>query len=162
MSLVSQIIIQADDELRYPTSGELESIQEYLNTGERRFKIIRVLRDKEKDIVTKASKTLFQLHPEYIGSGGNAAGAKQRALCLRDYGWYLRLITYGILAGDKDPVEKIGVFGVRDMYNSLGVPLVGMIDSISCLKESTLIELGNERDAEIAAPYFDFLIQGMS
>lgn len=162
MSLVSQIIIQADDELRYPTSGELENLQDYLNTGERRFKIIRVLRDKERDIVTKASKKLFQIHPDYIGPSGNAAGAKQRALCLRDYGWYLRLITYGILAGDKGPIEKIGVFGVRDMYNSLGVPIIGMIDSINCLKDSALAELNNEKDAELAAPYFDFLIRGMS
>nr|WDA98930.1 allophycocyanin gamma subunit [Sciadococcus taiwanensis] len=162
MSLVSQIIIQADDELRYPTSGELESLQDYLNTGERRFKILRVLRDKEKEIVTRASKKLFQIHPEYIGPGGNAAGARQRALCLRDYGWYLRVITYGILAGDKGPIEKIGVFGVRDMYNSLGVPIIGMIDSIECLKESALAELNNEKDAELAAPYFDFLIRGMS
>nr|WDA99142.1 allophycocyanin gamma subunit [Gronococcus sybilensis] len=162
MSLVSQIITQADDELRYPTSGELENIQYYLSTGERRFKVIKVLRDKEREIVTKASKKLFQIHPEYIGPGGNASGAKQRALCLRDYGWYLRLITYGILSGDKEPIEKIGVLGVRDMYNSLGVPMIGMIDSIFCLREATIAELENDRDEELIAPYFDFLVRGMS
>nr|YP_009293910.1 allophycocyanin gamma subunit [Ahnfeltia plicata]AOM65598.1 allophycocyanin gamma subunit [Ahnfeltia plicata]UAT97216.1 allophycocyanin gamma subunit [Ahnfeltia plicata]UAT97421.1 allophycocyanin gamma subunit [Ahnfeltia plicata] len=161
MSLVSQIIVSADSELRYPSIGELQSIQNYLQTGENRIRISCILRDKEQEIVQQASKSIFQLHPEYIAPGGNAEGARKRSLCLRDYGWYLRLITYGILAGDKESVEKIGIIGVKEMYNSLGVPMLGMIDSILCLKEETL-KLLNVDDAKIIAPYFDFIILGMS
>nr|YP_009313220.1 Allophycocyanin gamma subunit [Dichotomaria marginata]SCW21474.1 Allophycocyanin gamma subunit [Dichotomaria marginata] len=161
MSLVSQIIINADNELRYPTIGELQAIQEYLKTGEERIKIISILRNKEKEIIQKASKAIFQLHPEYIAPGGNAEGARKRSLCLRDYGWYLRLVTYGFLAGDKEAIEKIGIIGVREMYNSLGVPIVGMIDSIQCLKTATL-ELLPEQESKQVASYFDFIIRGMS
>ena len=138
MSLISQIIINADNELRYPSIGELQAIQNYLGTGEQRIKIISILRDKEQEIVQKASKAIFQIHPEYIAPGGNAEGARKRSLCLRDYGWYLRLVTYGVLAGDKEAIEKIGVIGVREMYNSLGVPILGMIDAVQCLKNATL------------------------
>lgn len=161
MSLVSQIIIDADNELRYPSIGELQSIQNYLETGEKRINISCILRDKEQEIIQKASKTIFQIHPEYIAPGGNAEGARKRSLCLRDYGWYLRLITYGILAGDKESVEKIGIIGVREMYNSLGVPILGMIDAIECLKKATL-EILIEDDSKMVSPYFDFIIQGMS
>lgn len=161
MSLVSQIIIDADNELRYPSIGELQSIQNYLKTGEKRIKISCILRDQEQEIIQKASKTIFQIHPEYIAPGGNAEGARKRSLCLRDYGWYLRLITYGILAGDKESVEKIGIIGVREMYNSLGVPILGMIDAIECLKKATL-EILIEDDTKMVSPYFDFIIQGMS
>lgn len=161
MSLVSQIIINADNELRYPSIGELQSIQNYLKTGEQRIIISCLLRDKEKEIVQQASKAIFQIHPEYIAPGGNAEGARKRSLCLRDYGWYLRVITYGILAGDKESIEKIGVIGVREMYNSLGVPILGMIDAIKCLKQAT-IEIVKEEDYTIVSPYFDFIIQGMS
>jgi allophycocyanin alpha subunit len=35
----------------------------------------------------------------------------------------LRLITYGIIAGDDTPIEEIGLVGVREMYNSLGTPI---------------------------------------
>nr|BBI37165.1 Allophycocyanin gamma subunit [Palmaria palmata] len=161
MSLVSQIIINADNELRYPTIGELQAIQEYLKTGEKRIKIISLLRDQEKDIVQKASKAIFQIHPEYIAPGGNAEGARKRSLCLRDYGWYLRLVTYGVLAGDKEAIEKIGVIGVREMYNSLGVPILGMIDAVQCLKDASLERL-NVEESQIISPYFDFIIRGMS
>lgn len=161
MSVVSQVILKADDDLRYPSTGELKNIQSFLKTGEQRIRIVTTLAESEKKIVDRASKQLWKLHPDYIAPGGNAAGQKQRAQCLRDYGWYLRLVTYGILAGDKEPIEQIGLIGVRDMYNSLGVPVNGMADSITALKESAL-SLLSEEDAAAAAPYFDYIIQEMS
>jgi allophycocyanin-B len=161
MSVVSQVILKADDDLRYPSTGELKNIQSFLQTGEQRIRIVTTLAESEKKIVEQASKQLWQKHPDYIAPGGNAYGQKQRAQCLRDYGWYLRLVTYGVLAGDKGPIEQIGLIGVRDMYNSLGVPVSGMADSIAALKEAAL-KLLNEEDAAAAAPYFDYIIQEMS
>ncbi len=161
MSVVSQVILKADDDLRYPSSGELKNIQSFLETGEQRIRIATMLAEGEKKIVEQASKQLWQQHPDYIAPGGNAAGQKQRAQCLRDYGWYLRLVTYGVLAGDIGPIERIGIIGVRDMYNSLGVPVAGMADSISALKAAALSRLSDE-DALAAAPYFDYIIQAMS
>ncbi len=161
MSVVSQFILKADDELRYPSSGELNSIKEFLETGEQRMRIAAALAENEKKIVQQASKQLWQKRPDFISPGGNAYGERQRALCLRDYGWYLRLITYGVLAGDKEPIEKIGLIGVREMYNSLGVPVPGMVESIRCLKKASL-DLLSQEDAAAAAPYFDYIIQSMS
>jgi allophycocyanin-B len=161
MSVVSQVILKADDELRYPSSGELKNIQEFLKTGEQRLRIANLLAESEKKIVEQASKQLWQIHPDYIAPGGNAFQNKPRAQCLRDYGWYLRLVTYGVLAGDKGPIESIGIVGVKEMYNSLGVPVPGMVDSISCLKEAALKILTTE-DAAATAPYFDYIIQAMS
>nr|WOA02375.1 allophycocyanin gamma subunit [Gloiopeltis furcata] len=161
MSLVSQVIINADNELRYPTIGELQTIQYYVTTGEQRINISCKLRDKEQEIIQKASKAIFNIHPEYIAPGGNAEGARKRSLCLRDYGWYLRLITYSLLAGDKNSIERIGIIGVREMYNSLGVPILGMIDAIICLKKASL-DILEEDEKKITTPYFNFIIQGMS
>ncbi|MGB3509855.1 MAG: allophycocyanin subunit alpha-B [Microcoleaceae cyanobacterium] len=161
MSVVSQVILKADDELRYPSSGELQTINDFLKTGEQRMRIASVLSENEKKIVDKASQELWRRRPDFIAPGGNAFGQRERSLCLRDYGWYLRLITYGILAGDKDPIESIGLIGVREMYNSLGVPVPGMVESIRCLKAATLALLDDE-DVQEASPYFDYIIQAMS
>jgi allophycocyanin-B len=161
MSVVSQVILKADDELRYPSSGELKNITEFLQTGEQRIRVAATLAENEKKIVQEASKQLWQKRPDFISPGGNAYGDRQRSLCLRDYGWYLRLITYGVLSGDKEPIEKIGIIGVREMYNSLGVPVGGMAESIRCLKNASL-GLLSEEDAAAASPYFDYIIQALS
>jgi allophycocyanin-B len=65
------------------------------------------------------------------------------------------------LAGDKEPIESIGIIGAREMYNALGVPVPGMAEAIRCLKQASLSLLSDE-DASEAAPYFDFIIQAMS
>jgi len=161
MTVVSQVILQADDELRYPSSGELTNIKDFLQTGEQRVRIATTLAENEKKIVQEATKQLWQKRPDFISPGGNAYGERQRALCIRDFGWYLRLITYGVLAGDKGPIEQIGLIGVREMYNSLGVPVPGMVEAINSLKKASLNLLQAE-DAPEAAPYFDYIIQAMS
>ena len=161
MSVVSQVILKADDELRYPSSGELQGIGQFLKTGEQRIRIAETLAENEKKIVDQAQKQLFKKRPDYRAPGGNAYGQRQYNQCLRDYGWYLRLVTYGVLAGDKGPIEQTGLIGVKEMYNSLNVPVPGMVEAIRCLKEAALGLLTQE-DAVEAGPYFDFIIQYMS
>ncbi|MBR8827994.1 MAG: allophycocyanin [Gomphosphaeria aponina SAG 52.96 = DSM 107014] len=161
MSVVTQAILKADDELRYPSSGELQGIKAFLQTGEQRIRIAQTLEENEKKIVDQASKQLFKKRPDFRAPGGNAYGQRQYNQCLRDYGWYLRLVTYGVIAGDKEPIEKIGLIGVKEMYNSLNVPVPGMVEAINCLKEAALALLTSD-DAAEAAPYFDYMIQTMS
>ena len=160
MSVVRDLILQADDQLRYPSGGELRSMVEYLSRGAERLAVVRLLTDNEKKIVDESAKQLFQRNPDYVAPGGNAYGQKQRAQCLRDYSWYLRLVTYGVLAGSTEMIQQIGLVGAREMYNSLGVPMPGMVDALRTMKEASLALLSTDQ-ASLAGPYFDFLIQGM-
>ncbi len=160
MSVVRDLILQADDQLRYPSGGELRSMAQYLSGGPQRIRVARALTENEKKIVDEAARLLFTRKPEYVAQGGNAYGQKQRAQCLRDFSWYLRLVTYGVLAGSTEKIQEIGLNGAREMYNSLGVPMAGMVESMRALKEASLVLLGTD-DAASASPYFDYLIQGM-
>jgi allophycocyanin-B len=160
MSVVRDLILQADDQLRYPTGGELRSMVEFLSAGGRRLAVVRVLTDNEKKIVDEAAKQLFARKPDYVAPGGNAYGQKQRAQCLRDYSWYLRLVTYGVLAGSTELIQQIGLVGAREMYNSLGVPMPGMAEAMRTLKDASIALLSSD-EAGLAGPYFDYLIQGM-
>jgi allophycocyanin-B len=148
MSVVRDLILQADDQLRYPTGGELRSMVDFLSAGAKRLAVVRTLTDNEKKIV------------DYVAPGGNAYGQKQRAQCLRDYSWYLRLVTYGVLAGSTEMIQQIGLVGAREMYNSLGVPMPGMVEAMRTLKDASIALLSTD-EAALAGPYFDFLIQGM-
>jgi len=161
VSVINQVIEVADDELRYPSVAELQAVKGYMGTGLRRLEIAQILTDNKKQIIDRAQKKLFAKHPDYIPSGGNAFGDKRYNQCLRDYDWYLRLITYGIISGTKEPIESIGLIGVREMYNALNVPVPGMVDAIVFMKEASLDLLVSE-DAAEASPYFDYVINAMS
>lgn len=82
------------------------------------------------------------------------------ATCLRDLDYYLRLVTYGIVAGDVTPIEEIGLVGVREMYNSLGTPIPAVAEGIRAMKNVASSLLSAE-DAAEAGSYFDFVIGAM-
>ena len=160
MSVVRDLILKADDDLRYHSSGELRSMVDFLSQGSIRLSVVRSLTENEKKIVDESAKQLFSRKPEYVAPGGNAFGQKQRAQCLRDYSWYLRLVTYGVLAGSTELIQQIGLVGAREMYNSLGVPMPGIVEAMRCMREASLALLSEDQQT-LAAPYFDYLIQGM-
>jgi allophycocyanin alpha subunit len=160
MSIVTKAIVNADAEARYLSPGELDQIQGFVTSGQRRLRIAQTLTDSRERIVKQAGDQLFQKRPDVVSPGGNAYGEELTATCLRDLDYYLRLITYGIVAGDVTPIEEIGVVGVREMYKSLGTPVDGVAEGVRGLKSAAASLLSGE-DASEAGSYFDYLIGAM-
>ena len=101
MSIGSNSIINADAEARYLSPGELDQIKAFVTGGQRRLRVAQVLCESRERIVKQAGGQLFQKRPDVISPGGNAYGEEMTATCLRDMDYYLRLVTYGIVAGQQ-------------------------------------------------------------
>jgi allophycocyanin alpha subunit len=160
MSIVTKAIVNADAEARYLSPGELDRIKSFVTSGERRLRIAQTLTDSRERLVKEAGNKLFQQRPDVVSPGGNAYGEEMTATCLRDMDYYLRLITYGVVAGDVTPIEEIGVVGVREMYKSLGTPIDAVASGIRAMKDAAVAMMSGE-DAAEAGAYFDYLIGAM-
>jgi allophycocyanin alpha subunit len=160
MSVVTKSIVNADAEARYLSPGELDRIKSFVTSGERRIRIAQVLSDSRERIVKQAGDQLFQKRPDVVSPGGNAYGEEMTATCLRDMDYYLRLISYGVVAGDVTPIEEIGIVGVREMYKSLGTPIDAVSEGIRAMK-SVATSLMSGDDAADAGSYFDYVIGAM-
>lgn len=160
MSIVKKLIVNADAETRYPTPGELEQIKILAQSGARRLRLAQALTANREGIIKQAGSQLFQRRPDIVSPGGNAYGQEMTATCLRDMDYYLRLITYAVVAGDSTPIEEIGVIGVRQMYRSLGTPIEAVVESVRAMKNVTSTMMSGE-DAGEAGAYFDYLIGAM-
>lgn len=160
MSVLTKAIVNADAEARYLSPGELDRIKSFVASGERRLRIAQTLTEGRERIIKQAGDQLFQKRPDVVSPGGNAYGEKMTALCLRDMDYYLRLITYGIVAGDVTPIEEIGVIGVKEMYNSLQTPIPGVAEGVRQMKNVATSLLSGE-DATEAGFYFDYLVGAM-
>jgi len=144
MSIVSNSIINADAEARYLSPGELDQIKSFVAGGQRRLRVAQVLAESRERIVKQAGGQLFQKRPDLVSPGGNAYGEEMTASCLRDMDYYLRLVTYGVVAGDVTPIEEIGVIGAREMYRALGTPLEAMAEAVREMKTSCATKNGRE------------------
>ncbi|NJM61750.1 MAG: allophycocyanin [Oscillatoriales cyanobacterium RU_3_3] len=161
MSIVTKSIVNADAEARYLSPGELDRIKSFVTSGERRVRIAQILSESRERIVKQAGDQLFQKRPDVVSPGGNAYGEEMTATCLRDLDYYLRLITYGIVAGDITPIEEIGIVGVREMYKSLGTPIrKPSAEGVRAMKSAASSLLSGE-DAAEASAYFDYVIGAM-
>jgi allophycocyanin alpha subunit len=158
MSIVKTLIVNADAECRYLTPGEVDQIKIFAASGTRRVRLVQALADGRDRIVKQAASQLFQKRPDLVAPGGNAYGNDMTATCLRDMDYYLRLVSYGVAAGDTTPIEEIGVIGVRQMYTSLGTPMEGIAESVRAMKAVTMTLLSAEDSSEVET-YFDYLIQ---
>ncbi|BCL33659.1 allophycocyanin [Nostoc sp. MS1] len=160
MSLIIKSILGADSEARYFTPGELEPIKSFIKSGERRLRLVQALNENRERIVKQSANQLFQKRPDIISPGGNAYGQEMTATCLRDMDYYLRLITYSIVAGDSTPIQEIGIIGAREMYRSLGTPIEAVSESIRAMKNVATSMISAEDTNELGG-YFDYLIAGL-
>ncbi|NJN76363.1 MAG: allophycocyanin [Synechococcaceae cyanobacterium RL_1_2] len=160
MSIVTTSIVNADAEARYLSPGELDRIKSFVTSGASRLRIAQILTESREKIVKQAGNQLFQKRPDIVSPGGNAYGEEMTATCLRDMDYYLRLVTYGVVAGDVTPIEEIGLVGVKEMYASLGTDNGAVAQSVSEMK-SVAISLMSATDAAEAGGYFDYVIGGL-
>ena len=156
MSIITRSIASADREARYLNLGELKAIANFYQGGSDRLRLAQILIANDAEIVNRGSQRFWKRYPHTPSNTGNPTF---RASCMRDQSWYLRLITYAIVLEDTEPIEKIGIKGVKEMYKSLEIPLENLAGCMRCLKEVTTEMLSLE-DAAAIAPYFDYVIQG--
>ncbi|WP_404784898.1 allophycocyanin subunit alpha-B [Altericista sp. CCNU0014] len=158
MSIVTELILNADSEARYPAPKELRVFQDFLNSGEQRIRIASILAENEEKIVQTACVKFWEQCPVTPSNSGNP---RKTASCQRDQGWYIRLVAYCILAGSEKPLEEIGTIGIKEMYNSLEIPLRNWIVALRCIKAEA-IALMSPEDATEVGPYFDLIIHSVS
>jgi len=156
MSIITRSIKSADRQARYLNRGELKAVEDFYQGGEDRLRLAQILVANEAEIVNKGSQRFWQRYPNTPSNTGNPTF---RASCMRDQGWYLRLISYAIILGDTEPIDRSGIKGVKEMYESLEIPLKNLAECMRCLKEVTT-EMLSLKDAKAIAPYFDYIIQG--
>ena len=158
MSIIKQVILNADEELRYPTPGELKMIRTFCQNGEERIRLAKTLEQKADTIVDRGTRKFWKVCPKTPSNSGDPRKTKAAK---RDVGWYIRLISYCLLAGNDRPLREIGLVGIKELYTNVGIPLTNILQYLRCLKAEALILL-EEQDADAIIPYFDEIIQELA
>ena len=149
---------------RYFDRVALERLKSYFNTGTARVAAAAAINTNAAGIVKQAGTQLFAELPELIRPGGNAYTTRRYAACLRDMDYYLRYATYAMIAGSMDVLDERVLQGLRETYNSLGVPIGPTIQGIQIMKDivkSQVAATGVENTSFIDEP-FDYMTRELS
>jgi phycobilisome core component len=132
---VTNLIKTYDTTGRYLDRNAIESLKSYFDTGAARIAAAGIINSKAASIVRQAGLRLFEENPELIRPGGNAYTTRRYAACLRDMDYYLRYATYAMIAADNNVLDERVLQGLRETYNSLGVPIGPTVVGIQIMKD---------------------------
>ncbi len=161
---VTALIGRYDISGRYFDRDALDTLKSYFESGTARVQAAAVITSNAAAIVKEAGLRLFDELPELIQPGGNAYTTRRYAACLRDMDYYLRYASYALVAGDKDVLDERVLEGLRDTYNSLGVPIGSTVQGIQIMKDivrTRVLEAGISADGFVDEP-FDYLSRQLS
>jgi phycobilisome core component len=161
---VTSLIKNYDVTGRYFDRDAIDDLKAYFRTGNARIQAVSVINADAAAIVRQAGAALFNENPELIRPGGNAYTTRRFAACLRDMDYYLRYATYAIIAADNDVLDERVLEGLREVYNSLSVPIGPTVRGIQIMKEmikGRLAEAGVPAMGFIDQP-FDYMTASLS
>jgi allophycocyanin beta subunit len=157
---ITSVINSADVQGKYLDSASLEKLKNYFATGELRVRASAAIAANSATIVKEAvAKSL--LYSDVTRPGGNMYTTRRYAACIRDLDYYLRYATYAMLAGDASILDERVLNGLKETYNSLGVPVVSTIQAIQAIKEVAASIVGSEAGKELGV-YLDYISSGLS
>ncbi|MBV5257887.1 allophycocyanin subunit beta [Synechococcus moorigangaii CMS01] len=133
---VTSLIRNYDTTGRYFDRDAIDSLKDYFASGNDRIAVAAMINSQSAELVKAAANNLFEAVPELLLAGGNAYTTRRFSACLRDMDYYLRYGTYALIAGDMDVLNERVLQGLRETYNSLGVPIAPTVRGIQFLKEA--------------------------
>ncbi len=156
---ITSVINSSDVQGRYLDNAALEKLKGYFATGELRVRASGTISANAANIVKEAvAKSL--LYSDVTRPGGNMYTTRRYAACIRDLDYYLRYATYAMLAGDASILDERVLNGLKETYNSLGVPITSTVQAIQAIKEVTASLVGADAGKEMGV-YLDYICSGL-
>jgi allophycocyanin beta subunit len=157
---ITSVINSSDVQGQYLDGSSMGKLKAYFQTGELRVRAATSISANAATIVKEAvAKAL--LYSDVTRPGGNMYTTRRYAACIRDLDYYLRYSTYAMLAGDTSILDERVLNGLKETYNSLGVPVGATIQAIQAMKEVTASLVGPDAGKEMGV-YFDYICSGLN
>ncbi len=157
---ITSVINSSDVQGKYLDQSSMDKLAAYFQTGELRVRAATAIGANASEIVRDAvAKAL--LYSDITRPGGNMYTTRRYAACIRDLDYYLRYSTYAMLAGDPSILDERVLNGLKETYNSLGVPVGATVQAIQAMKEVTAGLVGTDAGKEMGV-YFDYICSGLS
>ena len=161
---VTTLIKNYDVSGRYLDRDAMDQLQSYFASGTARVAVAGIINANVAAIVKESGRQLFDELPELIRPGGNAYTTRRYSACLRDMDYYLRYATYAIVAGDTYVLDERVLQGLRETYNSLGVPIAPTVRGIEIMKGMVkqMVEEAGITDTSFIDQPFDHMNRELS
>lgn len=156
---ITSVINPADERGKYLDNAELEKLRKYYQTGNLRVKAAATISSSASNIISRTVANNL-LYGDITCPGGNMYPTRRYAACLRDLNYFLRYATFAMLAADPSILDERVLNGLRETYDTLGVPTDRTVQAIQAMKEVITDLVGAEAGQEMGV-YLDHICSGL-